>query len=125
MTTDIFQEFLISLILYLFYNADLLKTCSNFGAKTTTLGFVDDVNILAYGTSTEKNCRILEKVHKLCAKWADTHEAEFAPSKYELIHLARNVKKFNMEAMINIEDIVIELKPDIRVLGLQIDFRLK
>ena len=111
--------------MYLFYNVDLLKACSNFGAKTTTLSFVNDVNILIYGINTEKNCRILKKVHKLCAKWANTHEAEFASFKYELIHLTRNVKKFNMKAMINIEDIVIELKSNIRVLRLQIDFRLK
>ena len=125
MTINILQRFFISLILYLFYNVDLLKACSNFEAKTTTLSFVNDVNILAYGINTEKNCRILEKVHKLCAKWANTYETEFASFKYELIHLTRNVKKFNMKVMINIKNIVIEFKSNIRVLKLQIDFRLK
>ena len=45
--------------------------------------------------------------------------------KYELIHLTRNPKKFNMNAAVNIENIVIELKVNIRILGLQLDTGLK
>lgn len=49
----------------------------------------------------------------------------FAPAKYELIHLSRSPKKFNMAASINIEINEIKPKTDIRVLGLQIDTKLK
>lgn len=55
---------------------------------------------------------------------ASRHGAVFAPAKYELIHLSRSPKKFNMAATINIKSNQITPKSDIRVLGLQIDTKL-
>ena len=81
--------------------------------------------MLAYGKSTEENCRTLERIHRKCELWATRHGSVFAPDKYELIHLSRNPKKFNMTATIQIETNLIEPKTDIRVLGLQIDTKLK
>jgi retron-type reverse transcriptase len=46
----------VSPILYLFYNADLLESCENLRLYMSATGFVDDVNILMYGESTERNC---------------------------------------------------------------------
>ena len=43
----------ISPILYLFYNADLLDVCENAALRTSVTGFVDDINILTHGISTE------------------------------------------------------------------------
>ena len=123
--TGIPQGSPISPILYLFYNADLLEICERPGINTSALGFVDDVNVLAYGKSTEENCRILERIHRKCELWAARHGSVFAPDKYELIHLSRNPKKFDMSATIQIENNLIEPKTDIRVLGLQIDTKLK
>ena len=77
--TSIPQGSFISSILYLFYNTDLLDICKRPGTRTSSLRFIDDVNILAYSTSTEENCRTLEKVHKKCEWWAKKHEAIFAP----------------------------------------------
>lgn len=115
----------ISPVLYLFYNADLLDICNRIGTNTSGLGFVDDVNVLAYGRSTEENCLTLEKVHKACEKWARRHGSVFAPAKYELIHLSRSPKRFNMAAVVRISNDTVRPKPDIRVLGLQIDTKLK
>lgn len=56
------------------------------------LGFVDNASVLAYGKSTKENLRTLEAVHKECEKW-EAETAEFTPTKYELIHLARNPKR--------------------------------
>lgn len=86
---------------------------------------MDDVNILAYGNSMEENCRTLTRVHTGCTRWARRHGAVFAPAKYELIHLAKQSKKFNMQMAVTIEDQEIRAKTDIRVLGVQIDTRLK
>lgn len=89
------------------------------------MGFVDDVNILAYSTSTEENCRILESMHEKCIQWASKHGAVFAPQKYELVHLARNPKKFNMRASVHKNHKDISPKADIRILGVQIDTKLR
>ena len=64
--TSIPQGLLISPILYLFYNTDLLDICERLGTCTSNLKFIDDVNILAYSTGTEENCKTLEKVYKKC-----------------------------------------------------------
>ena len=112
-------------ILYLFYNADLLEICERPGTNTSAIGFVDDANILPYGKITEENCKTLESIHRQCEKWASRHGSLFAPTKYELIHLSRNPKRFNMAASINIASTEVEPKTDIRVLGLQIDTKLK
>lgn len=123
--TGIPQRSPISPILYLFYNADLLDICNRSGTQSSGLGFVDDVNVLAFSTSTEENCRTLQNLHAECERWASKHGAVFAPKKYELIHLAPNPKKFNMAATVDILSQTLEPKPDIRILGVQIDSRLK
>ena len=63
---NISQKSSISLILYLFYNADLLNICEKLEIKINDLNFVNDVNILIYSISTKKNCRTLEVMHKKC-----------------------------------------------------------
>ena len=125
MRTGIPQGSPLSSILYLFYNADLLEICERPGTNTSAIGFVDDANILAYGKSTEEKCRTLESINRQCEKWASRHGSLFAPTKYKLSHLSRNPKRFNMAASINIASTEIEPKTDIRVLGLQIDTKLK
>jgi hypothetical protein len=62
------QGSLISLILYLFYNIDLLESCKSLWLHTSTIGFVDDVNILTYSKSTEQNYKKLAKIHVECQK---------------------------------------------------------
>ncbi len=47
------QNLLISSILYLFYNADLLKMCDNIRLRTSAIKFVNDINILIYNENTK------------------------------------------------------------------------
>lgn len=68
MFTKISQSSSVSSLLYLFFNANLLKMCDKFDINTRSLSYADDVNILIYDKSTKKNCRMLEKVHRLCEK---------------------------------------------------------
>lgn len=54
--TEISQGFPASPILFLFFNAPLIEECANLGLSVQTGGFVDDVHLLAYSMSTERNC---------------------------------------------------------------------
>jgi len=65
---DISQRFLISLILFLFFNASLIEKCEALRIKIEVLDFVNDINILVYDKFTEKICRTLSKAHDVCAK---------------------------------------------------------
>ncbi len=63
---DISQRSSVSSILYLFYNANLLKLLEQSSRKVIVIEFVDDINILIYDISTISNCRLLEKMHEHC-----------------------------------------------------------
>ena len=95
------------------------------GVTATSMGFVDDINILTYGKTTERNCQTLSGVHAECERWARRHGATFAPKKYELLHLTRTPRKFNMAANITFEGRTITPKEHIRILGIQIDTKLR
>jgi hypothetical protein len=122
---SISQRFSFFLIFYLFYNADLLKIINKLDIAAFDLRFVNDVNILAYEKSIENNCKSLKIIHRACERWAVRHEIMFVSIKYELIHLTRNLKRFDMIITINIDFITITSKIDIRVLKLQIDIKLR
>lgn len=101
---------LISPILFLFFNASLIEKCEALGIKIGVLGFVDDINILAYDRSTESTCETLSRAHDACT---------------ELRHFTRKPKRFDMTASLRIENSVIKPEPDVRVLGVQPDTKLR
>ena len=122
---EISQKFSVSFILYLFFNANLLNVCEQSKKKTTVIEFVDDVNVLTYSTSTEKNCKTFEKLHEVFTTWFRRHEAIFFSTKYKLIHLNKSSKKFNMQTTINLKKMQLTSKINIQILELQIDTKLK
>jgi hypothetical protein len=115
----------LSPILFLLYAAELLEICNDPKARLSASGFVDDTNILTYGTSTEANCRTLERVHDKCLGWAVRHGMSFAPQKYELIHFTRSRTKFNLAASATFGSIQKSPTQDVRVLGIWLDPKLK
>ncbi len=114
----------LSPVLFLFYNSELLDLCNRPKEGLSAIGFADDVNMLAYGRSTESNCRILEAGHARCLDWARRHGMKFAPSKYELIHFTRS-RRFNLQASVHLGDTEKKPSPDIRVLGVWLDTKLR
>jgi len=44
-------------VLFLFFIADLLDTTNDIALRTSTIGFVDNIHVLTYRESTERNCR--------------------------------------------------------------------
>ena len=92
----------------------------------TGIGFVDDVNILVVGNSTESNCQTLEHVHQGCKQWVDHHGATFTPHKYELMHLTRSPKKFNMAVGVDLGGGVTKApQPTVWILGVLLDTKLR
>jgi hypothetical protein len=122
---DISQKLSMSSILYLFCNANLLKFLEQSSRKMIVINFVNDINILIYDISTINNCRLLKKMHEHCLLWNRRYEIVFASIKYELIHLTRNISKFDMQTSIKICDVVKQSINYVRVLNVQIDNKLK
>jgi hypothetical protein len=56
---NISQNFSLFLILYLFYNANLLKQCDNIRLRISVTNFINNVNILIYKELTKRNCKML------------------------------------------------------------------
>ena len=112
-------------ILYLFYVAELLDSYNNTADRLSASGFVDDTTLLAYGRSTESNCRTLSRAHDCCMKWARRYGASFAPDKYELIHLSRRPRGFNMQAQLQLGSLTKEPTSKIRVLEVWLDPQLR
>ncbi len=122
---DISQKSSMSSILYLFYNANLLKLLEQSSRKMIVIDFMNDINIFIYNISTINNCRLLKKMHEHCLLWSRRHEIVFASIKYELIHLMKNIAKFDMQTSIKICDVVKQSFNHVRVLSVQINNKLK
>ncbi len=97
---NISQRFLISSILFLFFNASLIEKCKALRIKIKVLDFVNNINILTYNKFIKEICKTLSKVHNICVKWACIHDTTFTSKKYKFMHFIRKSKRFNM--MINI-----------------------
>ncbi len=94
---DISQDSLLSLILYLFYNVNLLKACDNIKLKINFINFVNDINILTYEEFIKRNCRVLNEIYNKCKQWSKTYDIKFSMIKHKLIHFTRIFKWFNMK----------------------------
>lgn len=97
--------------------------CTNPLLRTSSLAFVDDLNILVYSSSTAENCRRLERAHEKCQEWARRHGAKFSPEKYELIHFTRS-RRTDLHKAVRIEGETCPPKAEVRVLGVQVDPKL-
>jgi hypothetical protein len=122
---DILQHSSISFILYFFYNADILKSLKRSRYKIIVIEFVNDINILIYKINTKNNCKALKKAHVECELWARRHEARFASIKYELMHLTKNQRRFNMTTIININEVIKKSFISMKMLKVQLDIKFK
>ena len=115
----------LSVILFILYNSSLFDIFRRYKIGISSIGFADDLNALAYSTSTEQNCRQLEALHLEALKWAKKHGITFAPDKYELIHFSRARTRFNLQASIQLsEQVTKEPAKEVRVLGVWLDSKL-
>ena len=112
-------------MLYLFYNANLLKSCENVKLRLNVIEFVNNINILTYNESTERNCEMLKKAWNKIVEWAKKHDFKFNKRKHELIHFSKISKKYNMNVNITLRKHRINANTDLRILKIQLNFKLK
>ena len=125
MNFNISQDSLLSSRLYLFYNANLLKACDDIKLRTNFTDFVNDINILTYKEFMKRNCKVLNEIYDRCKQWSKTHNIKFLITKHELIHFTKTFKWFNMKVNVKLIKHQIDLKSNIRVLKVQLNFKLK
>lgn len=71
----------ILLILYLFYNADLLKICFILGLQIISRRTIDNTVLLSTNSNIVENFENLKEVHWLCMNWATKYISKFDLSK--------------------------------------------
>ena len=125
MNVDISQDSLLSLILYLFYNVNLLKACDDIKLRINFTNFVNDINILIYKEFIKCNCKVFSEIYDKCKQWLKTHDIKFLMTKHELIHFIKTSKWFNIKVNVKLIKHQINLKSNIRVLKVQLNFKLK
>lgn len=60
----------LSPILYIIYNADLIRICQSERWGISSFDWIDDATIVVAGDTAETNCRVLRKIMNLADKWA-------------------------------------------------------
>jgi len=66
MNINILQSSSLSLILYLFYNVNLLEAYNDIKLRTSFINFMNDINILTYKEFTKCNCKVLSEIYNRC-----------------------------------------------------------
>ena len=122
---NISQKSLFFSMLYLFYNANLLKSYENVKLRFNIIEFVNDINILTYNESTEQNYKILKKTWEKVVKWAKKHDFKFNEQKHKLIHFLKISKRYNMNVNITLKKHWINANIDFRILKIQLNFKLR
>ena len=101
------------------------RQCEFLQLRINFIEFVNDVNILTYEKSTKRNCKIVNEIYIKCEQWAQTHDTKFSKLKHELIHFSKTSKRFNMSVCAKLTSHQVESKTNIKVLRVQLNFKLK
>jgi hypothetical protein len=112
----------LSPILFLLYTASLYTQLQEHRGLIT-VGFADDLNLLAFGRDTLETRRHLEGAWQTCRQWAYTRGMEFAPEKSELLHLTR--ARAAPTTPVRLDQQLITPVQEARFLGVWIDRKLK
>jgi len=81
----------LSMILYIIYDSDLVRTAT--GKQELTLAFVDDTAFLAIGRTFQETHQILHDMLERSGggfEWSMQHNSHFAPNKFALIDFSLN-----------------------------------
>jgi hypothetical protein len=112
----------LSPILFLLYTASLYTQLKDH-MGIVTIGFADDLNLLAIGKNTLETRNHLEGAWQTCLEWARTRGMEFAPEKSELLHFTR--AHIAPTTVVRLGEQEIHPIQEARFLGIWLDRKLK
>ncbi|TFY62710.1 hypothetical protein EVG20_g6603 [Dentipellis fragilis] len=117
----------LSMILYLYYNADLLDIPQNHGVEDS-MAYVDDAILIAVGKTFEDTHQIIGNMMDRpggAVKWSDDHNSRFEFSKLALVDFASSQNKKTRPDLIlhppNSPPITIKPASSTRYLGIILD----
>lgn len=90
------QGDLLSMILYIIYDSDLVDIVAGHHKKEWTLAFVDDTAFIAIGSSFREMHTILKHMLERPGggyNWARDHNSKFETSKFALVDILMNAAK--------------------------------
>ena len=98
----IFQDFSMSLIFYVFYNAEIIKRCIDSSLNMTITNFIDDIIIFVIENNAKDNLNKFHIIHEKFDQWTKIHESLFNKFKYELIHFRRYSRNEKFEMILKL-----------------------
>ena len=126
----------LSMLLYIYYNADILEIIDN-PLKEDVIGYVDDIAIIATGENfedTTQNLKNLMTKEDGGLQWSQVHNSKFEVTKSVVLHLSRKTQPdpdsehghipLAKPALV-LEGQVIKEVPNFKYLGIQIDATLR
>ena len=123
-STGILQGSPLSLLFYMYYNAELLEVQTRHDPKAgLSLGFIDDIIYRAEETSARSNAKSLEYMLQGAEAWRWKHGAQFERLKYILIHFTRNRQQLT-DASVKINSTVIRPSKEAKYLRVTFDQQL-
>ena len=111
----------LSLLLYMFYNADFLDIAQQHQA--TGLGFIDDIIYGVQGNTDKENVRKIKCILDEVEEWRKKHGVQFETSKYVLVHYTHN-KRMETKASVTINKTTIKPSQEAKYLGVIFDQEL-
>lgn len=83
----IFHKSSLSLVLFLFYNADSIEIYYTTDGEVTDGRFVYDICLQVTSPSISQNCLLLKETYLLLMTLAECNASKFDLAKYKLLHL--------------------------------------
>ena len=111
----------LSLILFLFFNADLVQRTLN--GNEGSIAFVDDYTAWVTGASARFNQNEIQGIINDALQWEKRSEATFKGEKTTIVHFTRNNNLYNSTAFV-IKGERVKPKQDVKILGLIMDSKL-
>ena len=114
----------LSLILYLFYSADLIDLIPHKDRRRTSAGWVDDTLFATEAPTVGETVQALSNLAPAVCEWRCTHACRFDIAKFNLIHFTRNEVRY-FPIPLTFEGVTISPTETAKYLGMIFDRKLR